>query len=188
LSDNLLKPFHIPEGENSLKNYPVRCIEFALMRIYSYYTMNRDNSEERHIDGIEGMLQYIGSVLLYIRDYPPIGNRNDYYTEVRTLLADETKVIMFYYTISKTENNLYQIFKEKGFFKFQQMENELLLSVVEMVCKENRLIEGVPFDNNSMTIDDGKDKLVESNNFWEIVNYYKMKPHKKVLLSNWKIK
>ena len=185
LCEDLLKPFIAIDFATPQKDYPTECYEKALQHCYEYYTMNRGQNPNTipeqyrrntdHVEEIEDLIQYCGDVLAYIRDFPLIDNKSVYVSDFKTLFSDELKVVVFFYVVYKSDSTLIQVFKDSGVFKWRNMENRLFLWVVRLICKEKDIVN-IPcpdnFDINTMRIDDGKDKLVESNNFLAIVDYY----------------
>lgn len=180
LSKDLLKPFMPISTEKPKEEYSIKCYEKALRRCYKYYTMNRDRCEgletesfkrnSKHIKEIEGLIRYVSEVLSFIHKFPLIDNQYIYVSDTKNLLSEDLKVVMFYYVVSKAENDLFHIFKESDIFNWRNMENQLFLWVVELISKNKNITTVSSFDENSMMLDNGKDELVESNNFLHMVN------------------
>lgn len=179
LCEDLLNPFKPISTTMPPKGCTNKCYELALKRIFDYNIMNRNQNykaiQKRYkinnefVEEMEDLIPYIGETFSYIREFPLIDKKGIYVSDMKSLLSEELKVVMFFYVISKPDNTLFHIFKEVGVFKWRNIENLLFQRIVELICKERNLSSVPCFDYNSMIPDDSKNELVESNNFLEIV-------------------
>ena len=181
LCDNLMEPFsRLPDQTSFSLEYPIKYYEQALRRCYEYCTYNRDQNPEqvpedykrnaKNIKEIEELLRYIGHTLTYIKDDSLIDNKKAYALEVETIMQDDIKTIMFYYVVSEANTSLFTLCKWGNIFKWHSNIDNYFLWVVEQICKVDKLVPRLPFDYSSFRIDDGKDDIIASKNFIEIVD------------------
>ena len=181
LSDNLLEPFgRIPSQTSFSLECPIEDYESALRRCYNYYTYNRDQNPDqvpenyrrnaKKIEEIEELLGYIGHTLLYIKNDSLIDDKRFYVLELETILHDEIKTILFFYVVSEPDVSFFTLCKWGSLFKWHSSIDEYFLWVVEQICNMDKLVPRPPLDYSSFRIDDGKDGIVASKNYIEIVD------------------